>query len=799
MNFTDARLLQDMIYGMRMAECKRSANRGLINSLANGGTPYSAEEEESNNIEINISDLSHTRLCHDARLQLYQGFNKPGQFFSARTDSGSTHKRQQRGVIVSRDINKRMKRSDPYYECQRSQLALNVLHGIGPAMWADSDRWKCTPLGIEDVLLPATDLTFENLPFFAVWHGYTAEKLIRLTRSNARHKGWKMETVNRALQWADDQLMKNMGASTGQEFWSAEKREERFKSDSGLYSSDMVPTIDCWDFYYWCDDNNKEGWRRKIIFDAEGGSGAWNGPAGWGARKERPTKNLVGSDKGMFLFDSEDQVWGKSLSEIIHFQFADLSAVAPFKYHSVRSLGWMLYGICQLQNRLNCKTWESVFETLMCYMRVNSSDDSQRALKIQLANRGIVDQTVQFLGQNERWNPNSQLVELGMALGGRILNDNSSSWIQNQNMSRDKVEKTKFQVMAEINAMMTLVSAALQQAYRYQTIQYREIFRRFMKKDSEDPEVRDFRACVTKQGIPESMLVAEQWDIEPERLTGSGNKTLEMAIAQQLMEWRAAYAPDAQQTILRLATLSVADDAALADELVPKAPRTTDTAHDTMGAFGTLMVGGKMEWKESHNRVEIAETLIAELSASVTGAMRDGEATMEQVEGFENVLIHISEAIGEVAGDKAQGQRVKQLAEARGKVANAVKMLRKTAEEKATQQNGAGGVDPKVQADIESDRIKAETKAKSAEEAHSQRTAQRQVTHEMQMEQNRQKHQFELEKSAAETLAELQARKAELDIEIQAQIAKANIEISKSKAQAESAKEKPKEEKATAE
>jgi hypothetical protein len=32
---------------------------------------------------------------------------------------------------------------------------------------------------------------------------------------------------------------------------------------------------------------------------------------------------------------------GDTWQNLITFQYADLSAVAPFRYHSVRSLGWM--------------------------------------------------------------------------------------------------------------------------------------------------------------------------------------------------------------------------------------------------------------------------------------------------------------------------------------------------------------------------------------------------------------------------------------------------------------------------
>ena len=83
--------------------------------------------------------------------------------------------------------------------------------------------------------------------------------------------------------------------------------------------------------------------------------------------------------------------------------------------------------------------------------------------------------------------------------------------------------------------MTSLTGAALTQAYHYQVFEYREIFRRFCRKNSIDPDVREFQARCLKQGVPQNMLVPEAWEIEPERVMGAGNKTLEMVIAEQLM------------------------------------------------------------------------------------------------------------------------------------------------------------------------------------------------------------------------------------------------------------------------
>lgn len=777
MKFTNARLIENIVYDLRLADYPRSVNRTRINSLANGSAPYTDEEEEANHIEVNVNDLAMTRLCHDARLQLYQGFNKPGNYYTCRTEDGVSNKKQERGIIVTNEISRIMKRSDPYFECQRSQLALNIIHGIGPAVYEDEDHWCLEPIGIEDVLMPSnTRLTFKNLPFFAVWRGRTPEELHRLTRLKNRDPGWNMPVVNQAIKWADEQTRTLRGGATWSEYWSPEKMEERFRQDSGVYSSDIVQTIDTYDFYYWDDSGKQEGWRRKIIFDAYGGYSAWNGATGYGATKTMPTKNLLDSDKGMFLYDSGDRVWGSTINEIIHFQFADLSAVAPFKYHSVRSLGWFLYSICHLQNRLNCKTWEAIFETLMPYFRVDSEDEAQRALKLQMVSRGVIDQTIHFLGQNERWNPNQQLVELGMILGSRILNENSSSYVQNQNFSRDKVEKTRFQVMAELNAMMTLVSAALQQAYRYQNSQYREIKRRFFKANSRDAEVREFRARCLKRGLPEKLMVSEAWEVEPERVMGSGNKTMEMAIAQQLMEWRAAYTPEAQSKILRMATLSVTDDAALANDLVPEDERISNTRHDAMVAFGSLMAGAIVKWKAEHNRLELAETLLAELAMLVSRVLKmGGMTTLEQVIGFQNVLMNVSELIAEISKDPAHKEQAKKLAETSGKLANQIKAFTQRLAEK--QQSGNRQMDPEAMAKIQSSQMQDQVKIESREEAHSQKTAQRQVSFEMKEEQQRKKHESDLQQQAEKARLEIATKTAESELDIRADAARKALEL----------------------
>ncbi len=761
MNFTSAEAVEQTVWQMRLSDWPRGENRARINDLANGAPPYTEDEAQRNNIEINVNDLSLTRLAHDARQQLYNGFMKPGRFFTCRTDMGPKYKRLDHGIVVTSEMNRVLKRSLEYYECFRSKFALDVLHGIGPSMWENRESWCPEPLGIEDVLMPSnTRLTFKNMPFFAIFRAYTPEELQRLTRGPKRDPGWNMPVVRGAIKWALQQTQSLVG-SNWQEWWSPEKIHERIKEDSGLYASDIVQTIDCYDFYFWNDDGEQSGWNRRIILDAWGG---WNQYVDATGKLSMPDKNLLGK-RGQFLFDGGDRVYGSKLSEILHFQFADLSAVAPFRYHSVRSLGFLLYAACHLQNRFRCKFNEAGFETLMMYMRVKSMDEAERALKIELASRGIIDETVHFLNPTERWNPNEALAMGALQMNQQVIQENSSSYVQNQNFSRDRVEKTKFQVMAEVNAMTTLTSAALNQAYTYQVFEYNELLRRFMIKNSRDGDVREFRLRCLKRGVPEELLVSEAWDIEPERVMGAGNKTLEMAIAQQLMEWRQYFSPDAQQRILRIATLAISDDPAMADQLAPESPEKVSKSKEAaMLAVGTIMQGARVMFAEDHNRIEIIETLLTEMALIVARLNQTGMASASEVIGLQNMGQHIQVLMQTLSEDDAQKERLKQFSDVLGKLLNLVKgFAQRLQQQQGGEQNGQMA---ETAAKIQSQKILAEAKAANMRESHGQRTAQRQIQFESKERQQQQQHQLDMQREAQKAALDLAKESAKTQHDI---------------------------------
>jgi len=772
MKFTSARIVEETCYAMRLAEFQRSRNRALIDSLAGGAPPYTQQEAEQNGIEVNTNDLSLTRLAHEARQQLYKAFFTPASFFTCRTDMGPVHKRQERGAIVTKEINRVMKKSLPYFETSRSKFALDILHGIGPSCWNTKEKWCPDPLDIGDVLIPTgTLLTFSNLPFLAIYRAYTAAELDRLTSGPKVDPGWNIPVVKKAIKWCEEETARLMG-SNWNDYWNPEKQTERFRENAGFYATDIVQKIACLDFFYWDDSGKEEGWRRKIVLDA------WGGYSDGGTM---PDKNILGG-RDEFLYNGGNRVYASQLGEIVHFQFADLAAKAPFTYHGVRSLGFLLYSVCHLQNRLRCSFNEAVFEGLLMYMRVKSGDEAERALKIQLAHRGIIDPSVEFLSPAERWQPNEKLAELGLRENDSIIRANSGSYTENM-FPQDKTERTRFEVQAQVNAMTALVSSALEQAYKYQTFEYNEIFRRFTRPNSRDPDVREFRVRCLTRGIPEKMLTPEAWDLEPERVMGSGNKTLEMAIAQQLMEWRAAFGPEAQQTILHDAVLAITDDAAKARALVPEGKHVSDARHDAMLAFGSLMFGAEVQFRPDQNAIDITETLLGEMALKIGQISRMGNMTSPQeVLGLQNVGTHIGKLIEQIGQDKPEQERAKRYGQALGKLMNEVKGFAQRLQEQMAQQNGDSGVDEETKAKIEALLITAKAKAANTRESHAQRSAQKMAQWEIEQKRADEEHALKMQRELQRQQVEDAATDIKTAAEIKRERAKAAAEPKKTDA-----------------
>jgi hypothetical protein len=780
----DASKVEELCWAMRLADQPRSVDRALIDTLFNGFPPYTQHQVQQNNIDVNVNFLEPTKLAQDARSQYETAYFTPNQYFQVRVDRGPSHKRDEWSEIITTQLRRAMKdgQSAQVYRRQKySIFSQLVLHGSGPLVWGDREKWAPTMQAMADVLIPSrTLLTLENLTHFSIYRRYTAADLARKINGPNVDRGWKKEIANSCIRWA----VKESGqAIPGDDMtWNQERVVADMKANSLFYASDAVPTINCFDFYYFDEESKDAGWKRKIVLDSPSISEA-------GATKAsvKEAKNIL-EKRGQYLYDS-GRNYAPKLSEIINFQFADGSVVAPNRYDSIRSLGFLLYAVCHLQNRLRCSLTAASFEAAMQYFRVHSPEDVQRAIRINLGNKCVIPDNVQFVGAQERWKVDAQLIQTVMGLNRQSMADNSTAYTRNFGLSENEPrEKTATQINAEVNAATAMVGAMLETSYGDAKFEYMEECRRFCIPNSKDPDVRKFRLRCLKDGVPEEILNPECWEISVERVMGSGNRELAQAQAQLIMSQYHLLEPDAQRIALRKFMFAVTNDAGVTELLVPQKPNmVTDSIHDAQMSAATMLLGLPMGLKQGVSHGEYASVLLGTMNVQISKIDgRGGVATAEEITGLMSLagqdvggqplmmgdqpgngaFFHI-QILSQDAGSK---EIVKQLGDTLAKLMNSVRAYVQRLEEQqeSAQQNGNGQppIDPASAAKIKGQLLAAEVKAESMREAHSQRSEQRAQIHA----QNLSERQADAEMKNAQEVRKTQVDVAAKDLVTQGEI-----------------------------
>ena len=747
--------MEQIVWNARIADLPRGTDRMILNSLYNGNPPFEKDKAEENNIEINRSDLSGVNLLAQARRQWCQGFLKSGNFFTVQVDAGQPNHKREWSNTITKHINRLLKRSKPMMEQSRATGANVMLHGIGAVTWKDRRSPVPVPLPVSSLLIASeTDIDFENLEWFSVFKEWTPTQLYDMTHGIKVDPGWNPAMVKDRLKYIAEQQLKQPNSTAYQ--YMPEKIEELIKQDKGYWGSDAVPTIDVWDTYFREADDGK-GWYRRVLLD-------------WGLEAEqtgefaksnrKPDSKNKDKDKDAFIYSSGKRKYANCLSEILHCNFGDCSAVAPFKYHSVRSLGWMLWGVCDLQNRLYCKAMEATFSDLMWIFRAASNSDLLRLKKADFFHMGVIPQGIEFVKATERYSPNEVLLQQGFNRNEKLMASSAASFTQDFDKGATAgKEMTATETMARINQVNALVSGMMTLAYTYEEFKYREIARRLCIRNSPDCMARAFRAACLKDGVPGEMLDVERWDITAERVLGAGNKTLAMAQAQALQSIRKNLIPDAQRKADHIFIEEVLDDPAAAEEMAPIAgeKHISKSAHDAQDATPRILRG--LPYKEPRDAVpeDFVVTWLMDLAALVQQAEKKGNmATQEEIGGMSNLSAHIEEMIKQMGQDKDEHPRVKQYQDALGKLNNFIKGFNQRLQEQMKAKNGAaGGPDPETQQKLAGKMLIDRAKSENMKQSHAQKTAQRQVTFELSEQRKDRELQADLRRRGMETHHEL--------------------------------------------
>ena len=170
-------------------------------SKCNGGAPYTEEEQRENKIETNVQPLMAPRLMHDARRQMSGASTRTSNFFKVNVDTGNEASDSVASYIITKKINKVLKRSLKYLETLRGQDANVVLHGKGTVVWEDANYWCPKVIGVEDFKVPSgTKIDFSNLTHFAIREEWSAAELMRKVSGKRVYPGWNVAEVKKLIR-----------------------------------------------------------------------------------------------------------------------------------------------------------------------------------------------------------------------------------------------------------------------------------------------------------------------------------------------------------------------------------------------------------------------------------------------------------------------------------------------------------------------------------------------------------------------------------------------------------------------
>jgi hypothetical protein len=720
--------------------------------MYSGEPPFDENTAEENGIEINRNDLTGVNLLAQGRRQWNSAFLSTKNYFNVTLDSGPAHKRTLWSGIITKHINKQLHLSPKMREQIRATGANVMLHGIGPVNWRDRRSPIPDPIPISSLLISSeTDIDFENLEWFSVFREMTPSQLYTLTHGPKVDPGWNMPMVMAQLKYVAEQVQKQPNATAYQ--YMPERIEELVKQDMGFWGSDAVPTVDVWDTYF-REAGDGDGWYRRITLD-------W-GVNGNDYKGTMPKGKNELDGKSTFLYTSGKRKYANSHSEIIHCQFGDTSAYAPFKYHSVRSLGWMIWGACDLQNRMYCKFMENAFMNLMWWFRVSGEQAMNRIKRADFFHMGVIPQGVTMIPNAERFTADAKIIEMAFARNRQLLSENAASFTSDFSKGEAGKEMTATETMARVNSVNALVSGMLTLAYAYEEPKNREIARRFCLPNNPDRLVRKFREGCLKEGVPSDMIDIEKWVTESERVVGGGNKTLQMATINFLNSIRKNLGPQGQRIVDNMSVFYSTDRPELAEMMAPldEEKPISDSMHDAQLATDRIMRGLPFTMSPKMILEDYVKVWIADMALIVQGIERSGEmATAEQITGLGNIAKHVDQFLQLMGKNDDERDKVRGYAEALANLMNLVKAFAQRLAEKMKseqqQQQQGGGVDPETQTKLQGKLMIDQAKAQNMRESHAQKTAQRQVQFEMEQQRKDREHKAQLRREGHKAAVEI--------------------------------------------
>lgn len=648
--FDTVESIRKTVENMQLIENERARDRALIDVLANGERPYSPQEVEEYQVQFNINWGELKTSVRNANAQINSALLFKPTLFTATSIGGAPEKRDEYSQKFTARINKKLKKGKTGRKFQfliKSRDASVTLHGPGIMYWPNDYCPLPSFCPLENFLVPTdTLLDFSNCTYFDIKTELTPYELYERTHADRVDENWDMDQVNAILEGLEE--MGTLNTNNYNWVQHPEKMQEIFKQNRCYLNSDSVTKVKL-DYFF--SKENDGNWFLKI-FMREG---------------------IGESDPDEFVYFNE-QPFADDLDKIIHMQFGDNSLVPPLKIHSVRGIGTDNYSPAWALNMFRSDLFQHAKEQMRMYLRIQDPAANGRENMVNLQQYGILENGISFVPQSERHQIDTDLVDNVIAQCRQNVAENSSSYVQDIDTGTEK-EQTLGEAQIRQQTANQNVSTLLTMMYEQETPFYEETVRRWLVPNSGVPEIEKFQKECIADGIPKELMVADNWEIEPDKVLGAGDQSLALQQAAALYQARGGFDPRTQRMISRQFVSTLTQDPAKGALYVPDAPDDANSgvlaANDV---FGSLMQGMDVAVRGGIEQTSYITTLLTAVGQIVQKIQStDNMGTATQVAGLANVLDDAKKHIQIIAADPTQKMQVKQAMDAVGNLENELK------------------------------------------------------------------------------------------------------------------------------
>jgi hypothetical protein len=618
----------------------------------NGDSPLTEEERRINRLNSNNNWLEGPRIVKNSAYQLTNAFFGPGDYFSIALDTYSAvpiWKRDEWSACLTSYINKALRDSDLLESTIEQAIAQVVLHGPGPSLWNKRAAVIPETCGVDDVMVPAGTLAdMSNLDFFAVYDEWTWGELYQMTHGDAVDKGWNVPYVDALLAALYKQPLQPL--YQGNRWLFPEKIAEDFKENSNTFAAAALGRVLVWKCYFRNEKTNK--WNQRIILD-------YNNVTPEALRAQFS----IDKARPDFLFEKDD--YADEWRHIIHWFIGNCSTVAPYRYYSIRSIGYQLYGPAFAQNMVRNRHTDHVMQELLMLFRNVSDDDREKLEQIELHHLGILPDGVSIVNAAERHSADWNLVGNFLQGNRQLMAESSAAYLPDIATEGEKPAMTATESLIRNNASVTLTSSVQNQLYKQAKHFFREMVRRVCLKDERDPVTKEVLRRMKLDQIPPQVLNIDIMEVSPNRVMGGGNRAVELTTARALFEAKGAFGPTADLPIRRKYMLALTNDPEFVRGSLPEVPTVSSSSLAAQYAFGTLMEGVPVQQPGTLNEVDYIETLLALVGQCIKPleAMQEQPAALpiaaERITGLVNVTQHIELHVQTLAQDPAAREQVR--------------------------------------------------------------------------------------------------------------------------------------------